>query len=174
MANSHRLFAAVIVLSALSLFSGCRESFEDSDRKPGPPQEWMPTNAMEGSPSGRGISPGTGASTAVQGEPLVTVEDVTKQSNRQALIGRQVQWRNVPVQNVFNEQYLVVGSGGQEGVVVRLTEAMPGLKPGDSVNVSGMIAQLGEDLAHWQINQEQKDMIQRQRIFVNAFQAEKQ
>ncbi|HYG23982.1 MAG TPA: hypothetical protein VEH04_14460 [Verrucomicrobiae bacterium] len=107
-------------------------------------------------------------------QPLVTVEDVTRQVNMTGLIGRQVNWNNVPVQTVLSEQYLIVGAESGKGVVVRLKETIPGIQAGQRVNIAGMIAQLGEDLAQWELDPDKKQRIRDHTIFVNAFQSSPQ
>ncbi len=96
-----------------------------------------------------------------------------QQANPVALIGQQVQWSNVPVQRVFNSQYVLVGTSSDTGVVVRLKELIPNLQPGQRLNVSGMIAQLGDDLSHWEMEPEHKKALEKTAVFVNAFQSEK-
>lgn len=101
--------------------------------------------------------------------PVITdISRVVSDSDPAALLTRQVNLTGVKVQQVLNSQYVIVGPDGSRGVVVRLKELMPNLKAGQTLNVSGMIAQLGEDLAHWELNPEEKKQISDRPIFINA------
>jgi hypothetical protein len=126
------------------------------------------TNAREGSPNGRGISPATGPAMTIDGKPLTTIEDIVSAPNQVALTSRTVQLNAVPVQRVLSSQYLIVGSSEDRGVVVRLKEPLRNLQPGQRINVTGMIAQTGVDLAHWELDEDKKQMVRSYAIFVSA------
>lgn len=162
--SAHRCLYLVL----LALLSGCYWKETDASRHPGPPSEPLRTNAMEGSASGRGVSPATGPQMTLDRPPITDVSRIVSDDDPAALLTEQVNLKDVKVQRVLNSQYVIVGPDGSRGVVVRLKELMPNLKAGQSLHVSGMIAQLGEDLAHWELNPEEKKMISDRPIFINA------
>ena len=164
----HRSARKYLYLAMLAMLSGCYWKENDASRHPGPPSEPLRTNAMEGSPSGRGVSPATGPQMTLDRPPIADVSRIVSDDDPAALLTQQVNLQNVKVQRVLNSQYVIVGPDGSRGVVVRLKELMPNLKAGQSLHVSGMIAQLGEDLAHWELNPEEKNMIADRPIFINA------
>lgn len=157
-----------LYLAVLLGLSGCYWKEDVSDRRSGPPEKPLPTNAMEGSASGRGVSPATGPEMTFDRPVITDISRVVSDSDPAALLTRQVNLTGVKVQQVLNSQYVIVGPDGSRGVVVRLKELMPNLKAGQTLNVSGMIAQLGEDLAHWELNPEEKKQISDRPIFINA------
>jgi hypothetical protein len=163
-----RLVHKCAFLALLLILPACYWKQSDSNRQPGPPEEPLPTNAMEGSANGRGVSPATGPKMTYDAPPITDISRIASDSDPAALLTRQVNLSSVKVQRVLNSQYVIVGPDGSRGVVVRLKELMPNLKPGQSLHVSGMIAQLGEDLAHWELNPEEKKQISDRPIFINA------
>lgn len=165
-----RRFAFLIPLPVLLAVIGCTERLENEpDRRPGPAHD-MPTNALEGSSTGRGVSPATGPAMTIQRPPVTNLNEIISNPNSSALVSQQVQLIGVPVQRVLSGQYVIVGEGDR-GVVVRLAELLPGVKAGQRLNVSGMIAQLGEDLAHWELDPENKELVKGHSIFINAIQS---
>jgi hypothetical protein len=167
-------FPLATVAAICMTLTACMEKAENSpDRQQGPPGAMQGHTAKEGAPDGRGISPVTGPPQSINQPPLATPDEIVRQTNVSALIGQQVQWRNVTVQKVLSDQYVLVGTDSGTGVLVRLKELITGLQPGQRLNISGMVAQLGVDLSHWELNPEQKQLIQRTPVFVNAFQSEK-
>lgn len=168
-----RLCAPVLLAATLIAAGGCTErTKDDPDRRPGPQPDVLRTNADEGRSNGRGLSPATGPAMTIDERPLKTIDEVVSQPNALALTGRQVQFSAEPVQRVLSSQYVVIGSSDDRGIVVRLKEALPELKPGERLNITGMIAQLGADLAHWELDQDKKDIVRRYPIFINAVASE--
>lgn len=129
------------------------------------------TNAserMEGLPSGIGSAAATGREMTYQEPALTEVDTIVSNTNPTSLVSRPVNLSQVKVQRVLSDQYLVVGPDNDHTVLVRLEKSRPGLKAGETVNVSGVIAQLGEDLARWNLDPENKKIAARYSIFVNA------
>jgi hypothetical protein len=159
---------AGIILSG----AGCTERMEDSpDRHPGPPRDMPSTNVKEGAASGRGVSPATGPKMTFERPPLTNLNEIASNPDPTTLASQQVALTGAPVLHVLSSQYVVLGER-EPGVVVRLKELQPGLKAGQRLNVTGMISQLGEDLAHWELDPDKKASVRKYSIFVNAIHSE--
>jgi hypothetical protein len=144
---------------------------DDPDRLPGPPSTAISTNAREGSASGRGVSPATGSRMTFEFPTLTNVQEIVSSPNPAALITQHVELRGVRVQRVLSSQYVIVGQAEGKGIVVRLQELIPDVKPGQSLNITGIVAQLGEDLSHWELDPASKQLLSGQSIFINANQS---
>jgi hypothetical protein len=156
-------------LSLVVLSLSCAERVDDEqDHRTRSGSE---SNNVEGSPDGRGVAPATGPMMTFQREPLTQVSQITSSSNPDALVTQQVQLAGVPIKRVLSSQYVIIRDESDRGVVVRLKEALPDVKPGQKLNVTGMISQLGEDLAHWELDPENKKIAGEFSIFVNAIES---
>jgi hypothetical protein len=101
--------------------------------------------------------------------PLITdVETILSETNPMALCTRPVQLANASVQRVLNPQYLLIGPDKQRVVLVRLKEVNRWVRPGQSIKVSGVIMQLGEDRSQWNLGPDARKLIERHGIFINA------
>jgi hypothetical protein len=138
------------------------------DRRAGPPTEALATNAREGSPSGRGTAPAAGPAMTYDQPPLTTVGEILKSTNVAGTTTLQVQLAGVKVQKVLSGQYILVGSDPDHAIPVRLKELHPEIREGQTLNVTGMIQQLGNDLAHWELDEANKRIVSRFPVFINA------
>ena len=162
---------AIFLVSLIFVPFAIRRHWNDSARQPGPPQSPLPAHVQEGSPNGRGLSPATGPEMTYNRPPLTSIGEILSQSNQVvALATQSVQLTGVPVQQVFSPQYFMVGPDATHGIVVRSKELYPNLKPGQNVNIAGMIQQLGEDLSQWQLDPKNKAIVGQHPIFINAIQ----
>jgi hypothetical protein len=167
-----RRAAAVLALSLglAALAPSCsREPEHSSDLSAtGTSTNGAPASGQEGEPNGRGSAPAVGPNMTYQQPPITDVGSIVSNANPTALLTQPVQLSRVKVQRVLNPEYVLVGPDPQHTVIVRLKERMPQIQANAELEVSGVITQIGEDLSQWNLNDDEKKLVPKGGVFINA------
>ncbi len=124
-----------------------------------------------------GEAGGAGAGAAPESTPLGSLASVVLVPDRLALLGREVDLHQVPVQQVVGEGEFWVGPGRDERLFVVRTGLAPagrpaGPRPGELVDVHGVVERVPEPLdapgAPWSVPPGDTATLRSERIYVAA------
>jgi hypothetical protein len=88
-------------------------------------------------------------------------------NNPTAFWTRPVDLSGVTVQQVFKDrQFIVVGSDKEHAVPVQLIESHPDIKPGQKLDLTGVINPTGHDKTQWNVLPEEQKLLAQHSIFI--------
>lgn len=138
-----------------------------------------PTATVSPSPNVVVVSPT--ATTA--SEPITDVVVIASAPDQQALVNRQVQFANVPVQSVIGDRTFWVGSGTNERLLVVLDEALDSgntekaldINAGQTLTMNGIVRRMpsaADAQKQWGLSAAEADSLKNQRVYLQASQVQ--
>lgn len=102
-----------------------------------------------------------------QTNTITSIQEVFQSSNPAALGGRRAEWSNVQIQRVLNAEVLLVGTKDHQ-VLVRRQTTNPQVRPGQMVDLTGIINQMPATTQGWDTPGTDLKLLKNQSIFLNA------
>ena len=141
-----------------------------------------PTTAVSPSPNVVVVSPTT-TTTTTASEPITDVVVIASAPDQQALVNRQVQFANVPVQSVIGDRTFWVGSGNNERLLVVLDEALDSgnteraldVNAGQTLTMNGIVRRMpsaADAQKQWGLSAAEADSLKNQRVYLQASQVQ--
>lgn len=107
--------------------------------------------------------------------PTNTIPQVTKirqilNAHPQTKLQDHPVWlRKTVIQQVLNDQFFLIGPTKRREVVVRSKEKHRALKPGQEVEVKGIIMQVPQQLTSWYLTPEHQKIVVKHPVYIDAF-----
>lgn len=138
-----------------------------------------PTTAVSPSPNVVVVSPTTTPGT----EPITDVVVIASAPDQQALVNRQVQFANVPVQSVIGDRTFWVGSGNDQRLLVVLDEALDSgntekaldVNAGQTLTMNGIVRRMpstADAQKQWGLSAAEANSLKNQRVYLQASQVQ--
>jgi hypothetical protein len=161
-------FSLLPLLTVIGLGFGVASCFRDGANNNAETTSRGSAESAGGQASGTDVKPPGPPMTFEQ--PAVTdLQDLFRSTNAQALWTRTLNASGVKVQQISQDkQFMLVGPDAQHSVVVQMKELQPEIKMGQTVDVTGVINQLGQDLSQWNVSPEDRQMMAGRTLFVRA------
>jgi len=113
----------------------------------------------------------TGRTMEFENPPLTDISQIFSLTNPnpQALWTRPVDLTGVTVQEVLpSKQFILIGSDKQDSMLVQVGGAHVELKPGQKVDLKGVIDPLGKDKSQWNVGPEEMQVLNQHTMFISA------
>jgi hypothetical protein len=101
--------------------------------------------------------------------PAVTdINEILNATNQTVYWSRPVRFTGLKVQKVLDPQLILVGPDEKRALPVMLNQSQGDLRKGSTIDVAGMIQQLGPDLQQWNVREPARRALRNYSIFISA------
>ncbi|HWQ90622.1 MAG TPA: BON domain-containing protein [Clostridia bacterium] len=117
------------------------------------------------------------AQAPIQATPgtVTSLTTVLSADNASLFAGQRARFSQAKVVGVLSDRVLLIGTeDGTRGLPVRLPTAQPQIQPGMTLEVSGVLAPMPEQLRWWDISDAQREQLVKSALFLNASEARAQ
>jgi hypothetical protein len=156
-----------LFLGIVFLGSSCSREGADNSTASGQAAQGASADSGGGTTSGATAVMPPGPPMKFEQPPVTNLSQIYSSTNPESFWTRSADFADVTVQEILpGRQFILVGTDKDHTLVVQLNQTHPELKPGQKVEVMGIIDPLGKDKSQWNVSAVELQVLERHSIFV--------